>query len=165
MVKNKMQLPNRKPIRLKEFDYSTPGAYFITICTKNRKNILSDIVGGDAHIAPKILLSKYGVICEKYIGNIKIKYPNVTVDKYIIMPNHIHLIISIHGTMKASSPTPEIKNIIRSFKIMVTKKLGFSCWQRSYYDHIIRNENDYFEIYRYIENNPYKWREDKLYNE
>ena len=101
-----MELQKRKPIRLKNYDYSSPGAYFITICTHNRKELLSEIiVGDDAHIVPKNHISKYGLICDKYINNINIKYENVTVDKYVIMPNHIHLIIILRGTMRASSPT------------------------------------------------------------
>ena len=97
-----MDLPKRKPTRLKEYDYSTPGAYFITICVKEKKKILSKIiVGDDALIVPQNNLSDIGFICEKYINNINIKYENISVDKYVIMPNHIHLIIFIYGTMKA----------------------------------------------------------------
>ncbi len=113
-----MDLPKRKPTRLKGFNYGAPGAYFITICVKDKKMLLSKIVGDDAHIVPQNYLSEIGIICDKYINNINIKYENVTVDKYIIMPNHIHLIISLHGTMKASSPTMNVETIIRSFKTM-----------------------------------------------
>ena len=111
-----MDLPKRKPIRLKGYDYSQNGAYFITMCTNKRECILSNIVGDDAYIVPKNCLSNYGLICDKYINNINIKYENVTVDKYVIMPNHIHLIIFLNGTMRASSPTRNIETIIRSFK-------------------------------------------------
>ena len=101
-----MELHKRKSTRLKGYDYSSPGAYFITICVKGRKQLLSKIiVGGDAHIAPKNELSEYGRVCDKYIKNINNKYENVSVDKYVIMPNHIHLLISLNGTMWASSPT------------------------------------------------------------
>ena len=86
-----MDLPKRKPTRLKGYDYSTPGAYFITICTKDRKEMLSKIIVGDgAHIVPKNQMSNYGLICDKYINNINIKYENVTVDKYVIMPNQFN---------------------------------------------------------------------------
>ena len=103
------------------------------------------------------------MICEKYINNINIKYKNVSVDKYVIMPNHIHLIISLYGTMRASSPTKNIENIIRSFKIMVTKEIGKSIWQRSYHDHIIRGEKDYQKIWEYIDTNVIRWKKDCFY--
>ena len=120
-----MDLPKRKPTRLRGYDYSTPGAYFLTICVKDKKQLLSKIiVGDDAHIVPKNRLTNIGLVCEKYINNINTKYENVSVNKYVIMPNHIHLIISLYGTMRASSPTKNIENIIRSFKIMVTKENG-----------------------------------------
>ncbi len=160
-----MELPKRKPTRLKGYDYSTPGMYFLTICVKDRKELLSKIiVGDDEGIVPKIQLSNYGMICERYINNINIKYENVTVDKYVIMPNHIHLIIFLHGTMRASSPTKNIENIIRSFKIMVTKEIGKSIWQRSYHDHIIRGEKDYQKIWEYIDTNVLRWENDCFYN-
>ena len=158
-------LPIRKPTRLKGYDYSTAGAYFITICVKDRKQLLSEIVGDDAYIVPQNKLSDIGVICDKYIQNINIKYENVTVDKYVIMPNHIHLIISLHGTMRASSPTKDIVSIVRSFKTMSTKEIGCSIWQRSYHDHIIRGERDYEKIWEYIDTNVIKWEEDCFYNE
>ena len=159
-----MILPKRKPTRLKGYDYSTAGAYFITICVKNRKELLSKIiVGDDALIVPKNQISNYGSICDKYINNINNKYENVTVDKYVIMPNHIHLIIFLHGTMKASSPTKNIKDIIRSFKTMVTKEIGTSIWQRSYHDHIIRDKNDYQKIWEYIDTNVQRWDKDCFY--
>ena len=100
-----MNFKERKPTRLKGYDYSTPGAYFLTICVKDKRQLLSKIVGGDAHIVPENNLSPAGMICDKYINNINSRYENVTVDKYVIMPNHIHLIIFLHGTMRASSPT------------------------------------------------------------
>ena len=84
------------------------------------------------------------------------------------MPNHIHMIIFIcneEGTMRASSPTQSIPSLIKSFKTLVSKETGVSLWQRSYYDHIIRDESDYEAIWEYIENNPLKWKEDKLYTE
>ena len=161
-----MNLPKRKPTRLKGYEYSTPGAYLITICVKDRKQLLSKIiVGDDAHIVPKSHISNYGLICDKYINNINIKYENVTIDKYVIMPNHIHLIIFLHGTMRASSPTKNIETIIRSFKTLVTKEIGYSIWQRSYHDHIIRGEKDYQKIWEYIDTNVIRWEKDFLYND
>ena len=149
-----MELTKRKPNRLTEYDYSTNGAYFVTICTQNRKKILIDIVGDDAHIVPK----HCGIIAEKYIRNVP------EIEKYIIMPDHIHMIIRLdNGSMWASTPTntkPQhnrVSNIVRSLKILVSKELGESIFQRSYYDHVIRDQQDYNEIWEYIENNPRKW--------
>ena len=148
---------NRKPNRLKNYDYSSQGAYFITICTLDRKCILSRIVGGDALIAPQTNLTHCGEIARKYIESM----PGI--DKYVIMPNHIHLLIAIDGPMKASAPTISVPNLIRSFKVLVSKEIGQSIWQRSYHDHIIRDEEDYLNHLRYIENNPIKWSEDNYY--
>ena len=91
-----MNLPKRKPTRLKDYDYSSEGAYFITICTKNKQKILCDIVGDGAHDVPKINLSPMGEIVEKYILSTN-KIPELTVDKYVIMPNHIHLILLLQN--------------------------------------------------------------------
>ena len=148
---------NRKPNRLKNYDYSSQGAYFITICTLDRKCILSHIVGGDALIAPQTNLTHFGEIAREYIESM----PGI--DKYVIMPNHIHLLIAIDGPMKASAPTISVPNLIRSFKVLVSKEIGQSIWQRSYHDHIIRDEEDYLNHLQYIENNPAKWSKDKYY--
>ena len=143
-----MELPYRKPNRIGGYDYSQNGAYFITICTKNRKKILSQVVGDDAHIVPKL----YGRIIEKYICNVP------EIEKYVIMPDHIHMIIRLEdGSMWASTPTNKIASIVRSIKTLTTKEIGESIFQRSYYDHVIRNQRDYDEIWAYIENNPRKW--------
>ena len=150
-----MELSKRKSNRLQEYDYSTPGAYFVTICTNGRKQILSDIVGDDAHIVP----SKYGIIAEHYLCNVN------EIEKYVIMPNHIHMIIRIdNGTMWASSPTKSISTIVRSFKTLVTKEIGKSIFQRSFYDHVIRDEKDYQKIWEYIDTNPLKWSDDCYYS-
>jgi len=149
-----MEFPQRKQNRLCNYDYSLNGAYFVTICTQDRKKILSQIVGDDAHIVPK----PYGRVAEKYIRNVP------EIEKYVIMPDHIHMIIRLdNGSMWASTPTDRhpqhsrVAGIIRSFKVLITKELGVSIFQRSYYDHVIRNQRDYDEIWQYIENNPRKW--------
>ena len=156
-------LPVRKPNRLKGYDYSQNGAYFITICVKDRRELLGKIVvRGDAHIAPYTQLSQYGTVVERYINGI------TGIGKYIIMPNHIHMIIFIrsdeNGTMWSSSPTTQsVPQLIKSFKTLVTKEIGVSLFQRSYHDHIIRNEQDYLSIWQYIDTNPVKWEEDCFY--
>ena len=148
----------RQPNRLRQYDYSQEGAYYITICTKDRKRILSEIVGDDAHIVPK----PCGSVVEKYIRNVP------QIEKYVIMPDHIHMIIRLdNGSMWASTPTGKddhirpkntVASIVRSIKVLTTKEIGEPIFQRSYYDHVIRNQQDYNEIWEYIANNPGKWR-------
>ena len=157
-----MDFKQRKMLRLENFDYSANGAYFITICTKEKSELFWDkaaYVGVDAHIDPPIL-SDYGKIAEKYLKNIS------ELDCFVIMPNHIHLILILNnGTMWASSPTQHtVSQIIKSFKTLVTKELGFSLWQRSFHDHIIRNEKEYAVLCKYIAENPVKWENDCLFN-
>ena len=162
-----MELPIRKPTRLPRFDYSTPGAYFITICTKDRKNILGNIVGGGAFDAPYTNLSRTGITVEKFIKSGE-RIPNVHIDKYVIMPNHIHMILLVEvgcgGTSRAPSPTNAvIPHFVSTFKRFCHKEAGFVIFQRSYHDHVIRGEMDYLEIWEYIDNNPAKWNEDCFY--
>lgn len=144
-----MELPQRKKIRVGEYDYSQCGAYFVTICTQNRRPVLSNIVGDDAHIVPK----RYGQIAEKYLKNA------AEIEKYVIMPDHIHMLIRLEeqGAEKRSPQASRIASIVRSIKTLTTKEIGEPIFQRSYYDHVIRNQRDYNEIWEYIENNPRKW--------
>ena len=156
-----MEFPQRKPNRLTEYDYSQNGAYFVTICTQDRCKILSHIVGGGALDAPTVRLTEIGKIAHKYILSSN-RIPGITVDKFIIMPDHIHLIIQvkealIDGTSKAPSPTnAAIPHFVSTFKRFCHKEIGEHIFQRSYYDHVIRNQQDYDEIWQYIENNPRK---------
>lgn len=161
------ELPKRKANRLKHFDYSTNGAYFITICTKDRKCILSNIVG-DGFPVPR--LTPCGKIVFDLINEIVLKYDKVCVSKYVIMPNHIHMILNVSNDSGTENPSPTISKIMGWFKYTATKQINMLCgisgqkiFQRSFYDHIIRNENDFNEIYRYIENNLAQWQEDKFY--
>ena len=172
-----MDLPNRKPTRLKEYDYSSPGAYFITICVKDKKHILGKIVGGDAHIVPKNELTPIGEIVDQEILKIESAYTNIHIDKYVIMPNHIHMIIRI-SEPEGINPFPtmkkyDISNVIGKFKAGVTRSVGNafmhsekkSIWQSSFHDHIIRNKQDYKMIWEYIDTNPIQWEDDCFYNE
>jgi len=154
-----MKLPERKHTRLKNYDYSQNGAYFVTICAAGRKQILSEIVGQAAPCLPQIKLTKIGKVTEKYIKNINNVYKHINVDKYVIMPDHIHIIFSINhplgGGQRADRPT--LNNIVRSIKVMVSKSIGYSVFQSSFFEHVIRNEDDLYETRKYIENNPLKW--------
>ena len=173
-------LPKRKKNRLEYYDYSSNGMYFITICTKDRINLFwekeqPNFVGEDI-ILPQnhINLSYFGKIVNEAINSIPIYYPFIEIDQYVIMPNHIHLILFIpyndipdeNGRI-ISSPTnnKSISIIIGQMKRQISKKIGISIWQRSFHDHIVRNKKDYEEISKYIYENPIKWQYDCFYTD
>ena len=178
-------MPERKPNRLAKFDYNSTGAYFLTICTNNRCQILSRIVGGDVIDAPKnIELLPFGKIADIYINQLNDFYDHITVDSYVIMPNHIHimLLVSRGGASRTSPPTSEIENdesrtplntnqhscvsqFVSTFKRFCNKEYGKNIWQRYFHDHIIRNREDYEEHLKYIYENPTRWFYDDLYIE
>ena len=150
-------LPKRKNNRLAGYDYSQPGGYFITICTKGREELLGAVVGADVLIGPRIELKPIGQV----VQNVLAAMP--AVDKFVVMPNHIHAIVRIEGTDGAigtSPPTQSLPLLVRYFKREVTRRGGENVWQRTYHDHVIRNEADYLRLWQYIETNPAKWRED-----
>lgn len=159
-----MDLPKRKPNRLKSYDYSQNGAYFVTICTDKRRNILSRITVGEGFCAlPKNELTYIGgevVNCINFINN---KYSSVKIDKYVVMPNHIHLIVIINSA--GGHGDPPLQKIIGQLKSYTTHKYAGVLWQRSFHDHIIRNEEDYLGIWDYIEHNALKWEDDCFYME
>lgn len=209
-----LDLRARKNIRLQRYDYSQNGAYFITICTKDKHNLLwkneNPIVGANivrpssvTEIKP-LKLSATGTIVDTAINNIPVIYENMKIDKYTIMPNHIHMILVIekgYGCVSTDErnvvernagvgnahergageqcsplqdahnatqtdvlpepPTPAtISRIVKQFKGSVTKQTGYTIWQKSFHDHIIRNEKEYLDIWRYIDENPIKWESD-----
>ena len=163
-----MDLPQRKPNRLPYYNYSTPGAYFITICTQNKDPILSKIVGGGALDAPTIRLTEVGQIVQQHIasGN---NMNGISIDKYVIMPNHIHIILIVDavtagGTSKVPSPANAlIPHFVSTLKRFCNRDIGRNIFQRSYHDHVIRDEQDYQKIWAYIDNNPARWQEDCFY--
>jgi len=150
---------------LKNYDYSRNGVYFITICTQNREKLLWENVGASIARQNDVKLSAYGKIVDYAINNIEKRYASVFVDKYVIMPNHIHLLLRIQNESWRAMLAPTISVVIQQMKGYVTKQIGFSIWQRSYHDHIIRNDHDYLERWEYIENNPLKWNSDLFYTE
>ena len=156
-----MDLPKRKSNRLPDFDYRTPGAYFITICTKDRKCLLWDTVG-ESIARPR--LSKYGLVVQKAICDIPKHYPAISIDHYVVMPNHVHLLLQINNDADGRPMVaPTISTVVQQFKGIVSKQIGHSIWQKGFYDHVVRGEADYLEIWNYIEGNPGKWPEDKLH--
>ena len=164
------ELPTRKDIRLKGYSYSSAGCYFITICIKDGHEMLGSIDVGANCVRPH--LSEYGNVVEAEIAVLSEAYSTVEVIKYVIMPNHIHLILSIANddgrtqfapTANGDGRTqfaPTVSRIIKQFKGSITKKIGSSIWQKSFHDHIIRDEPEYRRIYQYIDENPARWSED-----
>jgi REP element-mobilizing transposase RayT len=162
-----MDKPTRKNNRIQDYNYSQNGSYFITICTAERTRILSRIIpgnplpGGQEHVTTELL--PFGIIADKYIKDLNSFYSHMTIDKYVIMPDHIHLLLRIEA-LGTGNPSPTVGTIIGWYKYETTKLFnnlqntpGQKHFQRSYYDHVIRNQQDYNEILEYIENNPIKW--------
>ena len=181
-----MKLPKRKPNRLKNYDYGQPGVYFVTVCTKNRDELFGTIPPDITAVGaascrplascrphpPKTHLSKIGEIVESEISQLSHTYGNVAVDCHVVMPNHVHMIIVIRdeGGRQDAAPTvhyngvaPTVSRMINQWKRAVSIKAGFSPWQKSFHDHIIRNRSDYRQIAEYIENNPANWESDRFY--
>ena len=158
---------NRKQIRLRNYDYGNMGCYFITICSHNRSPLFSKIIPGNVYHVPEIRLLKIGSIVQKNIQRIPQVYSGVTVDNYVIMPNHVHLLISVHeNVVQESRSKMLIPKIIQSFKASVTKEIPMELrpiWQARYYDHVVRDDSDFQIKWQYIENNPIKWAEDCYY--
>jgi REP element-mobilizing transposase RayT len=163
------ELRKRKPNRLKEYDYSQNGMYFVTICTKNREELFGHIVGAVDNRPSYAELTDLGQIIINEINIMQNIRKNVLIDHYVIMPNHIHMIIviAIDDGWPADSgrltTAPTLSEIIRLWKRAISKQIGFSPWQKSYHDHIIRNEHDYNQIAEYIRNNPANWENDRFY--
>ena len=168
-------LPNRKSTKWRERDYNTPGGYFITICTQNKRCILSHIVGGDVLDAPKrVDLLPHGKIANKHIKQLNDFYADPEVAHYVIMPNHIHILLFVHdrfapesGASRTSPPTAKqhavVSRFVSTFKRFCNKEFGGNVWQRGFHDHIIRNRADLEEHLKYICENPLKWTSDPLY--
>lgn len=152
---------NRQSIRLKGFDYSHEGSYFITICTHERQSIFGEIVNKAMHI------NRIGKIVKNQWLQIPGRFNGLQLDSFVVMPNHFHGIIKI----EESIPDQTIGKIVGAFKSLVANEYIKYCkdksvpaeklWQRNYYEHIIRDEEDYSRIVDYIENNPMKWNEDQ----
>ena len=170
---------HRKSIRLQGYDYSQDGAYFITVCTHNRVPLFGEIVDG------VMALNTAGQIVEKCWCAIPEHFPQVTLDEFVVMPNHVHGIITIGTTVGVNNvgandylPQPPrplqhgtsrtIGSMVRGFKIGVTRWFRantdiHAVWQRNYYEHIIRNEDAYLKIAEYIQTNPQRWEIDTYY--
>ena len=169
------ELPKRKNLRLKDYDYASDGAYFVTFCAKSRSYVFWENVGANI-VRPQnaLPLSAIGKIVETEIQQIETVYRGVSVDKYCIMPDHIHMLIVLSNyelefipqAGEHSSPlqsaeikmrethNPTISRIVKQFKGAITKKIGYSVWQKSFVDRIIRSPKGYDAVWEYIHYNP-----------
>ena len=144
----------RKRNRLEGFDYSKDGVYFITICTKDKEFTLSRISGEKENAVS--VLSNHGQLVRSGIELINVWYPFAKVLQYVIMPNHVHILLELRNARLSVSA------IISYFKSYVTRNAGVPVWQKSFYDHIVRNHDDFCRISEYIAHNPENWALDSL---
>ena len=138
----------------------------MTVCTLKRQNYFWSKVGATSGRPPDIELSLCGKIVGEAIQNITIAYPELSVDSYVIMPNHIHLLLRVRADERGRPMVaPTISRVIKQLKGYVSKQIGKTIWQKSFYDHIIRDREDYEEHLKYISENPVRWHDDELYTE
>ncbi len=179
------ELPKRKNIRLDGADYNNEGTFFLTICTMKRSCVLSQIVGTGVPDGPLVQLSEYGKTADKYIRQLNDFYKNISIESYVIMPNHIHILMHINNISISScakdkpiqpcgpsrTPVPTliqnsvVSRFVSTFKRFCNKEYGKNIWQPRSYDHIIRNSKDLEEHLRYINDNPLRWQCDELYSD
>lgn len=156
-----MSLPIRKRIRLENYDYSTAGYYFVTICSSHHKKLFGDITNVQSN---HVELNFQGRIIQKHIQMISQHYENVKIEKYVITPNHIHMLVIIGCDDNTDiKKNPNLSHIIGLFKSGVSRELGQSVWQTRFHDHVIRDEKAYLKIWNYIDTNPLKWKQDIFY--
>lgn len=164
-MKYNSEIHHRHSIRLRDYDYSQIGAYFITICTHDRNCLFGNIIDD------KMLLNEFGMLVHgEWIKSAQIRM-EIKIDEFIVMPNHIHGIVIIDR--KGDRPVaPTIGSLIGGFKSTATKQINeirkmprVPVWQRNYYEHIIRNEKSLYNIREYIVNNPLNWKQDEMYKE
>ena len=158
----------RKTSRLAAWDYSDAGCYFVTFCTYERRCTLGEVLDDRAEDGSALIArSEAGEACRRAISRVPELYPQVSIDASVVMPNHVHLLCCV------SAPDVEgqrslLSRIVGYVKSSTTKCLSGAVpgkvWQRSFHDHVLRDELDYLRVYEYIQNNPAKWAEDKLRN-
>ena len=175
---NEKEFPKRKSTRLKNFDYSSKGAYFVTICVRDRMQILSEIVRTDLTVTDKTIgiavgeglappeitvkLKPCGEIVKEQLQLIETRFSSVTIEDYVIMPDHIHAIIFLHEKAGGASPSPTLDNVVCTFKSLTSRmckqRYGIEkMFQRSSAEHIVRDREDYETRRKYIYENPKRW--------
>ena len=163
---------NRKAARLQGYDYSQNGAYFLTLCSKDKAYLFGRIVGAGVPDGPSVILSPLGTIVRDRLDEMGRVYSDLHIAHYVIMPNHVHLLLVLdlpQGPSGTPAPTgggqlnARIPQFISTLKRMTNKTAGRDLWQRSYHDHIIRSDEDFAEHWTYIDGNAARWTEDEYY--
>ena len=160
-----MEQPKRKKNRLESYDYSQNGAYFITICTEDRKCILSSTIGATLDRQADVRLTETGRMVEQAILRIPKCYSDVHLEKYVIMPNHVHLLLMIDTLPGRPRVAPTISRIVQQTKGLSSKLIGKKVFQKSFHDRVIRSDAEYDMIWEYIDTNPLRWELDCFYTE
>lgn len=169
--------PIRKHVRLAEYDYSQPGYYFVTVCTKEKQHLFGEIISG------KMVYRPIGIIAAEELEQIERHRENVRIEKSVVMPNHIHAVVRIVGRDMTCHVRPAANQfsrpqkdalpmIVGAYKAAVTRRGRAAMtshgpttlWQGRYYEHVIRSEREFREISRYIDENPLKWDQDEYYH-
>lgn len=167
-------VPKRKRNRLSDYDYSHAGCYFVTICVFPRKNVFwdagefariqnappPDILGSGMIRPDNVPLSTAGKTVQTAIRSVSDHYDDVEIEHYCIMPDHVHLLIRFYGDLFGENACPPLSTVVGSLKRWVSKQIGHSIWQKSFYDHIIRSDKEHGKIVMYIEHNPLHWQID-----
>ena len=159
--------PQRKPNRLGFYSDSNAGYYFLTVCARNKEKLFGTIVGGGALDAPLIRLTEAGKTVERYILSTNHIW-GVFVEKYVIMPNHFHMILAIEQNQtqsQTSRANERVPHVVGTIKRFCNRELGENLFQRGYHDHVIRGEADYQRIWAFIDDNPRRWKEDCMFVE
>ncbi len=156
-----MEKPKRKKNRLPDYDYAQNGVYFVTICTKDKMNLFwrkgeTPTLPLNDEDAPQLPLSEYGRVAEMGIANIPRCYPMVVVEKYCVMPNHIHMLLRFSDCGRLIA-APTLSGVVGQMKRWISKQIGEGIWQKSFFDRVVRNDAEYEEIWKYIQNNPLKY--------
>ena len=159
-----MDPPKRKHPRLKRYDYSLPGFYYVTIHTDAPSVVLSKVGRGLAPAAAQVRLTKLGEIARDQLLALGRRFVNVRVNQYVIMPTHIHMILELTAQTAGASPRPTLSDVVCTYKSLTTRLCnrefqtpGKKLFQTSFYETVLRNEAAYREAWQYIENNPAKW--------
>jgi len=157
----------RKHTRIKDYDYSQAGYYYITICTQGKLPRLANIKVGRGLAPAAAELTPKGKVIEEQLLVLPHRYPYVKIDKYVIMPTHIHAILVLTAETAGANPRPTLMDIVCTFKSISARLCNQhshvksrKIWQSSFYDEVIRNETAYRDIWEYIDTNPQKWNED-----